>query len=129
MATQFLCTLLALPGLLCLRCGGQGVAIGPQDADSGGGEVCEGLLAFLLPPTALLPRVTSAFLISVPAAETGRGEVKRQTPALEDREVCGMYPTALSIRAQYGQMPNLARDCSTRSAPLGQMGSKPTVLL
>lgn len=66
-ATQFLCTLLALPGLLRLRCGGQGVAVGPQDADGGGGEVCEGLLALLLPPTALLPRVTPALLISVPA--------------------------------------------------------------
>lgn len=77
MATQFLCTLLALPGLLRLRCGGQGVSVGPQDADGGGGEVCEGLLAVLLPPTALLPRVTPAFLITVPALERARDEVKR----------------------------------------------------
>lgn len=102
MATQFLRTLLALPGLLRLRCGGQGVAIGPQDADSGGGEVCEGLLALLLPPTALLPRVTPAFLISVPAVERVRREVKSQAPALDDREICGMDPATLSIRAQRG---------------------------
>lgn len=102
MATQFLCTLLALPGLLRLRCGGQGVTIGPQDADSGGGEVCEGLLALLLPPTALLPRVTPAFLISIPAVERVRREVKSQALALDDREICGMDPATLSIRAQRG---------------------------
>lgn len=128
-ATQFLCTLLALPGLLRLRCGGQGVSVGPQDADGGGGEVCEGLLALLLPPTALLPRVTPALLISVPALKRTMGEVKRPAPALDDREVCGMDPPTLSIGAQRGRVPNLARDCSARSAPLGQMGPKPTVFL
>lgn len=70
---QFLHTLLALPRLLCLGRGGQGVTVGPQDADCGGGEVREGLLALLLPPTALLPRVTPAFLITVPALERGDG--------------------------------------------------------
>lgn len=69
MAPQLLHTLLALPGLLRFGCGGQRVAVGPEDADSGGGEVREGLLALLLPPTTLLPRVTPAFLITVPALE------------------------------------------------------------
>lgn len=73
MAPQFLHTLLALPGLLRLRRGGQGVTIGPQDADGGGGEVREGLLALLLPPTTLLPRVTPAFLVTVPASERDNG--------------------------------------------------------
>lgn len=73
MAAQFIHTLLALPGLLCLGCGGQGVTVGSQDADSGGGEVCEVLLALLLPPTTLLPRVTPALLISVPALERDKG--------------------------------------------------------
>lgn len=101
-ATQFLCTLLALPGLLRLRCGGQGVAIGPQDADGGGGEVCEGLLALWLPPTALLPRVAPAFLVSVPAVERARCEVKSQAPALDHGQIYGMDRATLSIRAQRG---------------------------
>lgn len=73
MAPQFLHTLLALPGLLRLGRGGQGVTVGPQDADGGGGEVREGLLALLLPPTTLLPRVTPAFLVTVPASERDKG--------------------------------------------------------
>lgn len=70
MAPQFL---LALPGFLRLWCGGQGITVGPQDTDGGGGEVCEGLLALLLPPTALLPRVAPAFLVAVPALERDKG--------------------------------------------------------
>lgn len=69
MAPQFLRTLLPMPGFLRLGRGGQGVAVGPQDADGGGGQVREGLLAILLPPTTLLPRVAPALLVAVPALE------------------------------------------------------------
>lgn len=91
-----------MSGLLCLGCGDQGVAVGPQDADGGGGEVREGLLAFLLPSTALLPGVTPALLVTVPALERGtRGRVKSSLSDTPQTEALGVF-AVFSVRAQPG---------------------------
>lgn len=131
MTPQFLHTFLALPGLLCLRHGGHRVAVGPQDADGGGREVREGLLALLLPPTALLPRVAPSFLITVPALRETRREVK-SAPSDEPRPSL----TERIVRPRCARCQNPAWPCAKpheglrhHTAALAQKGPKPAVLL
>ena len=68
-------------GLLVVRGGGGRVPEGPQHSDPGWGQVCQGLLALLLPQGTLLPRGPAPLLAAVPAdAQKKRGSHTLRKP-------------------------------------------------
>lgn len=98
-------------GLLVVRGGGGRVPEGPQHSDPGWGQVCQGLLALLLPQGTLLPRGPAPLLATVPA---GAPEGKRFSHTQEAPNLgFQRWPPLASLR--HPQHPTAEKPASNRS--------------